>query len=56
MSKKKKKREQSNVTKVRSNVILVLPNAMMELSNVKKLNKGKTKCGKSTVIYNVGTA
>ena len=43
-----------NVTKVRSHVMLVLPNVTMKLSNVRK--KGTTECGRSIVIFDVGTA
>ena len=36
--------------------MLVLPNVTMGLSNVRKKNKGTTKCDKSTVTFNVGIA
>ena len=45
-----------NVTKVRSNVMLVLHNVTMESSNAKKKKKKKkrtTKCNKSTITYDV---
>ena len=44
-----------NVTKVQSHLMLVLPNVTMELSNVRKKNKGTTEYGKSTVICDAGT-
>ena len=45
----------SNVTKILLYIILVLPNVMIELSNVKKKkNKGTTECDKSAVKTNVG--
>ena len=44
-----------NVTKVQSNVMLVLPHVTMELLNVIK-NKGIIKCDKRTVTYDVRTA
>ena len=50
----KKIREPLNVTKVLSNVMLVLPNLTMKPSNVRK-NKGATTCDKRTVTYDVGT-
>ena len=43
------------MSKVRSHVMLVLPNVKMESSNVRK-NKGTIKCDKSTVTCNVGAA
>ena len=42
------------MTKVLSNVILILPNVTMEPSNVRKKKKGTTKCDKRTVTYDVG--
>ena len=42
-----------NVTKVRSNVMLVLYNVTMESSNAKKKKKRTTKCNKSTITYDV---
>ena len=51
---KKKIKEQLNVTIVQSHVMLVLDHVRMELSNVKK--KGTTKCDKSTVKCYVDTA
>ena len=51
----KKKKELSNVTKVRSHLKLILPIVTMELTNVRK-NKGITKCGKSIVKNDVGIA
>ena len=53
--KKKKKIELSYVTKVRSHVILILLNVIMESSNVRK-NKGTTKCNKSIITFDIGTA
>ena len=44
----KKIREQRNVTKVQSYVMLVLYNVRMVPSNVRK-NKGTTKCDKSSI-------
>ena len=45
------------MTKVRSYVMLLLPNMTMELSNVKeKKNESTTKCDKRTVRYDIGTA
>ena len=44
------------MAKVQSNVMLVLPNVIMEPSNVRKKNKGTTECDKSTVTYDIGTA
>ena len=52
---KKNIRELLNVTKVKSHVMLVLHNVKMILSNVRK-NKETTKCDKSTITYDVGTA
>ena len=49
------KREPSNVTKVQSHVMLVLPNMMMKLLNVKKKHNGSTECDRSMVICYVGT-
>ena len=43
------------MTKVLSNVMLVLLNVTMKLSNVTK-KKGTTECNKSTVIYVVSIA
>ena len=39
LSNVKKNRVPLNVTKVQSDVMLVLPNVTMKLSNVKKINK-----------------
>ena len=36
--------------------MLELYNVRIELSNVRKKNKGTTKCDKRTVTYDVGTA
>ena len=44
------------MTKIQSHVMLVLHSVKMVPLNVKKKNKGTTKCDKSTVIYDVGTA
>ena len=48
-----------NVTKVQSNVMLVLLKVIMEPLNVrgkkKKKKKGTTKCNKITIAYDVGT-
>ena len=49
---RKKIREPLNVTKVQSNVMLVLHNMMMISSNVRK-NKGIAECDKSTVICDI---
>ena len=35
--------------------MLVRPNVIMELTNVRKKKKGIIECDKSTVIYDVGT-
>ena len=35
--------------------MLQLHNVMMKLSNVRKKNKGTTKCDKRTVTYDIGT-
>ena len=43
------------VIKVRLDMMLVLPNITMKLSNMWKKNKGTTKYDKSTVICNVDT-
>ena len=51
----KKKREPPNVTKVQSYVIIVLRNARMTPSNVRK-NKGTMECEKSTVTCDVELA
>ena len=48
-------RELPNVTKVQSYVMLVLYNVRITPSNVRK-KKGTTKCDKSTVTCDVGTA
>ena len=45
--KKKKIRVPPNVTKVRSEVMLVLNNVRIEPSNVKKKNKGITECNEN---------
>ena len=52
---RRKKKKPPNVTKVLSNVILVLLTVKMKLSNVTK-NKGTTECNKSTITYVVSTA
>ena len=46
-----------NVTKVQSDMMLVLPKVIMEPLNVreKKNKKGTTKCNKRTITYDVGT-
>ena len=50
----RKKKKPPNVTKVLSNVILVLPNVIMEPSNMRK-NKGTTKCDKIKITCDVIT-
>ena len=45
-----------NVRKKLSHVMLELHNVRMKSSNVKKKSKETTKCGKRTVIYDVGIA
>ena len=52
----KKKKKPLNVTKVLSNVMLVLPNMTIEPLNVRKKNKRTTKCDKRIVTCNIGTA
>ena len=44
---------QPNVAKVQSYVMLILPNVIIESSNVRK-KKGIVECDKSTVTCNVG--
>ena len=48
----------SNMTIVQSYMILILPNVMIEPSNVskKKKKKGTTECDKNIVICDVSTA
>ena len=41
------------MAKVRSNVILILPNMTMEPSNMRN-NKETIKCEKNTVTYDIG--
>ena len=56
-SKVEKKKNPLNVTKVLSNVMLVLPNMTIEPLNVRKKKKKKTtKCDKRIVTCNIGTA
>ena len=43
------------VIKVRLDMMLILPNITMKLSNMWKKNKGTTKYDKSTIICNVDT-
>ena len=52
---RKKIKEPPNVTKVQSHVMLILRNVRMILSNVRK-NKETTKCDKSIITCDVGTA
>ena len=47
--------EPSKYHRVRSNVMLVLPNMTMELSNVRK-NKETIECDKSAITYDISTA
>ena len=47
--------EPSKYHRVRSNVMLVLLNMTMELSNVRK-NKETIECDKSTITYDISTA
>ena len=42
------------MTKLQSHVILLPPNMMMELLNVRKKNNGNIECDKNTVKCNVG--
>ena len=44
-----------NVTKVRLEVMLVLPNVIIKLLNVRK-KQGTTECDKSMVMSDIGTA
>ena len=52
---RKKIKEPSNVTKVQSDVMLILHNVRIVPSNVRK-NKGTTEYDKSIVTCDVGTA
>ena len=58
MREKKKIRVPPNVTKVRSEVMLILHNKIIELSNVrkKKKKKGTTENDKRTVTCDIRTA
>ena len=51
---KKKIREPLNVTKVLSNVMLVLSNVTMEPLNMREKNKGTIKCDKRKVTCDIG--
>ena len=51
---KPKKKKLSNVTNVRSHVILVLLNVIMEPLNVRN-NRETTKCDKSSITCDVST-
>ena len=52
---RKKNRIPPNVTKVRSEVMLVLPNIIMEMSNLRIKKQGTTKCDKNRVRCDFGT-
>lgn len=52
----RKNRVPSNATKVQLEVMLVLPNAIMKLLNVRKKKQDTIKCDKSKVGCNVDTA
>ena len=50
----KKIREPLNMTKVLSNVMLVLSNVTMEPLNMREKNKGTIKCDKRKVTCDIG--
>ena len=52
---RKKNRVPSNVTKVQSEVMWVLPNVIIERSNLRIKKYGTTKCDKNRVKCDVGT-
>ena len=52
---RKKIKVPPNVRKIRSYVMLILPNVTIKLSNVRKKNRGITKYDKITVICDVDT-
>ena len=52
---RKKNRVPSNVTKVQSEVMWVLPNVIIERSNLRIKKQGTTECDKNRVKCDVGT-